>query len=192
MAGHLAGEILLRLMWQSDSDEQRQPAFEDEVADDAKSMDDRLHRKAGVVTGADDHLLRAHRVANRTLRHEDIDWLCNGFSAFLASSGRVPLERCLRLPTNERALRRARRDDLLCAAWLQTDPALSGWQRSEALAMEVRRFGARKWPRWSALDAAPEEASAMDQALFEAFRSHERVPGTAMQLHNIAAQCRGE
>lgn len=145
-----------------------------------------------MTTGADNQLMRAHRVANKTLKHEDIDWLCNGFSAFLASSGRVPLERCLRLPTNERALRRARRDDLLCLAWLETDPALSAWQRSEALAVEVRRFGARKWPRWSAMPAPPAEASAMDRALFEAFRSHERIPGTAMQLHNIAAQRRGD
>jgi hypothetical protein len=136
--------------------------------------------------------MRAYRVASKTLKREDIEWLCNGFSAFLANSGRVPLERCLRLPTNERALGRARRDDLLCTAWLETDPALSAWQRSEALAAEVRRFGARKWPRWSAMVAAPDGASAMDRALFEAFRSHERIPGTTMQLHNIAAQCRGD
>jgi hypothetical protein len=137
-------------------------------------------------------LVRAHRVANKTLEREDIDWLCNGFLAFLSNSGRIPLERCLHLPTNERTLSRARRDDFLCTAWLETDPALSAWQRSAALAAEVRRFGARKWPRWSALTAAPGEASALERALFEAFRSHERIPGTTMQLHNIAAQCRGE
>jgi len=148
--------------------------------------------KVAPAAGASDQLMRAYRVANKALRGEDIEWLCNGFSAFLANSGRVPLERCLRLPANERALSRARRDDLLCVAWLLTDPALSAWQRSEALAAEVRRFGARVWPRWSAMLAAPDGAGAMDRALFEAFRSHERMPGTAMQLHNIAAPCRGE
>ncbi|NML44770.1 hypothetical protein HHL11_13510 [Ramlibacter sp. G-1-2-2] len=148
--------------------------------------------KVTLETAPDNQLMRAHRVASKTLEREDIDWLCNGFAAFLASAGRVPLERCLRLPANERALSRARRDDLLCAAWLETDPALSAWQRSEALAAEVRRFGARKWPRWSTLGAAPDGASAIERALFEAFRSHERIPGTAMQLHNIAAPCRGE
>lgn len=145
-----------------------------------------------MAAGQDNQLMRAHRVASKTLRGEDIDWLCNGFSAFLANSGRVPLERCLRLPTSERALSRARRDDLLCMAWLETDPSLSAWQRSEALAEQVRRFAARKWPMWSTLPAAPEGASAMERALFEAFRSHKRIPGTTMQLHNIAAQCRGE
>lgn len=146
---------------------------------------------AALESGADNHLTRAHRVANKTLNREDIDWLCRGFYAFLANGGRVPLERCLRLPSNEGAMSRARRDHYLCTAWLETDAALSSWQRSEALAAEVRRFGLRKWPSWAALAIAPEQASAMDRALFEAFRSHERMPGTAMQLHNIAAQRRG-
>jgi len=142
--------------------------------------------------GANNQLTRAHRVASRNFGCEEIEWLCNGFSAFLANSGRVPLERCLRLPTNEHALSRAKRDALLCEAWLETDPTLSAWQRSEALAVEVRRFAARKWPRWSEMSEAPEGASAIERTLFEAFRSHGRIPGTTMQLHNIAAQCRGE
>lgn len=138
----------------------------------------------------DRELLRAHRVANDRLQREDIDWLCKGFSAFLASGGRLPLERCLRLPTNERALRRARRDYWLRRAWLQLDPTLSSWRRSELLASELHRFQVGKWSRWSALEDAPAGTSAFDQALFEAFRSHERVPNSAMQLHNIAGQCR--
>jgi hypothetical protein len=141
---------------------------------------------------ADDQLVRAHRVANKTLEREDIDWLCKGFFAFLANSGRISLERCLRLPTTDCKFGRTRRDDFLCLAWLETDPALSAWQRSVALAAEVQRFGARKWPRWSALATAPDEAGAMERALFEAFRSHERIPSTTMQLHNLGARCRDE
>ena len=121
---------------------------------------------------------------------EDLDWLCRGFSAFLASGGKLPLERCLRLPTNERALRRARRDHWLRRAWLQVEGVSSSWRRSERLAVEVHRFHVAKWPRWSSLHQAPAEASALEEALFEAFRSHERVPGTAMQLHNIAGHGR--
>jgi len=64
------------------------------------------------------------------------------------------------------------------------------WRRSERLAVEVHRFQLAKWPRWSSLHQAPSEASPLEEALFEAFRSHERVPGTAMQLHNIAGHCR--
>jgi hypothetical protein len=138
----------------------------------------------------DRELLRAQRVANDSVEREDLDWLCRGFSAFLASGGKLPLERCLRLPTNERALRRARRDHWLRCAWLQIDGASSSWRRSELLAVEVRRFHVGKWVRWSALDQAPPGCTALEESLFEAFRSHERVPGTAMQLHNIAGHCR--
>jgi hypothetical protein len=138
----------------------------------------------------DEELVRAQRIADEKPNAEDLDWLCRGFSAFLAGAGSLPLERCLRLPTNARALRRARRDHWLRTAWQQINPALSPWRRSESLAHEVHRFAAGKWPRWSALERAP-TASALDEALFEAFRSHERVPTTAMQLHNIASQYRG-
>lgn len=131
-------------------------------------------------------LSRAHRIANNHLEGDDLEWLCRGFRAFLTSDGKVPLERCLRLPTSERALRRARRDQWLRKAWTLTDDHLSPWRRSEQLAHDIRRFGVGKWPRWNALDAAPSDASVLDEALFEAFRSHERVPSTAMQLHNIA------
>ena len=138
----------------------------------------------------DKELLRAHRVASDNLEPDDIRWLCKGFSAFLASGGRLPLERCLRLPTNERALQRAQRDHWLRVAWQQTDPNASAWRRSELLANEVQRFQV-KWARWSQASEAPESARPIDRALFEAFRAHKRVPCTAMQLHNIASQrCR--
>jgi len=143
-------------------------------------------------TQADRELVRAQRVANDALEPDDISWLCKGFSAFLASDGRLPLERCLRLPTNERALRRARRDHWLCCAWLELDPTLTAWRRSEMLATEVQRFQAGRWLRWSALEQAPQDVSAVDVALFEAFKAYERVPSTAMQLHNIAGRCRAQ
>ena len=138
----------------------------------------------------DKELVRAHRVANDSPQPDDIRWLCKGFSAFLASGGKLPLERCLRLPTNERALQRAQRDHWLRVAWQQVDPAASPWQRSELLANEIHRFQGAKWSRWSQLAQAPAGARAVDRALFEAFRSHERVPSTAMQLHNIASERR--
>ena len=135
-------------------------------------------------------LVRAHRVANDSLQREDLEWLCKGFSAFLANSGRVPLERCLHLPTNERALGRARRDHCLRRAWLELSAELSPWRRSELLAQELQRFQGGKWVRWCDLEQAPVGISAFDEALFDAFRSHDRMPSTAMQLHNIAGLCR--
>lgn len=147
-------------------------------------------RAADTWAQADRELVRAQRVANDTLEPDDIHWLCKGFSAFLASGGRLPLERCLRLPTNERALRRARRDHWLCCAWQELDPALSSWRRSEMLAAEVQRFQAGRWRRWSTLEQLPQDVSLVEVALFEAFKSYDRVPSTAMQLHNIASRCR--
>lgn len=138
----------------------------------------------------DRELLRAQRVASDSLQPDDLAWLCKGFTAFLACGGRIPLERCLHLPTNESALRRARRDHWLRRAWLALADDLSPWRRSEALALEVRRFQTLKWPRWRVLEKAPEGSGALMEALYEAFRSHERVPSTAMQLHNIASRCR--
>jgi hypothetical protein len=134
----------------------------------------------------DKELLRAHRVASDTLQREDIAWLCKGFSAFLSSGGKIPLERCLCLPTNERALRRARRDHWLRRAWLELDPTLSPWRRSELLATEIHRFQSAKWSRWSQFERSPTGIRPLDEALFEAFRCQERIPSTAMQLHNIA------
>lgn len=138
----------------------------------------------------DRELLRAQRVAADNLQPDDMLWLCKGFSAFLASGGKLPLERCLRLPSNERALQRAQRDHWLRVAWQQLDPAASAWRRSELLANEVHRFQCGKWARWSQLAHAPAGARPVDQALFEAFRAHARVPSTAMQLHNIASERR--
>ena len=136
----------------------------------------------------DNELLRAHRVASDKLDHEDAIWLAKGFRAYLTNKGRIPLERCLRLPANEAACQRAIRDYWLRLAWRRVPGQLSPWCRSEALASAVKRFRATKWVRWSdskSLDVAPDS---LDEALFEAFKSHERIPSTAMQLHNIAQE----
>jgi hypothetical protein len=98
----------------------------------------------------------------------------------------LPLERCLGLPRNNCALRRACRDYWLRRAWQALDDDLSPWRRSEKLAAAVRKFRMGLWERWRTLERAPTLASAMELALYEAFRAWERVPQTAMQLHNIA------
>jgi len=139
---------------------------------------------------SDLELLRAKRVATYRFEREDLDWLCRGFSAFLAGGGKLPLARCLHLPTNEYTLRRARRDHWLRRAWMLLEGAVSSWQRSEMLAAEVRRFQFAKWSRWCSLDHPPPGTGGLEEALYEAFRSHDRIPETVMQLHNIAGPCR--
>lgn len=141
---------------------------------------------AGEAPLLQEELERAQRVANGQIGAKDLDWLSKGFSAFLANGGALPLERCLRLPLKDGALRRACRDYWLRTAWKMLDGELSPWCRSEILAAAVRNFASRQWVRWRALSAAPAEAVELETALFHAFRACERIPATAMQLHNIA------
>lgn len=129
---------------------------------------------------------RAQRVASGQVAAEDLDWLSKGFAAFLANGGTLSLERCLRLPWKDGALRRACRDYWLRRAWRLAGVRLSPWQRSEMLAAAVRGFSSRQWPRWRSLQAAPAGATEVETALYYAFRACDRVPATAMQLHNIA------
>jgi hypothetical protein len=129
---------------------------------------------------------RAQRVASGQIGAQDLDWLSKGFAAFLANGGTLPLERCLRLPWKDGALRRACRDYWLRRAWKLAGGELSPWRRSEALALTVRGFSSRQWVRWRSVQVVPAEASELESALFHAFRACERIPTTAMQLHNIA------
>jgi hypothetical protein len=147
---------------------------------------------APAATGADEGPLlheefeRAQRVASGQIAAEDLDWLSKGFAAYLANGGSLPLERCLRLPWKDGALRRACRDYWLRRAWKLVGLDLSPWRRSEMLALAVRTFSARHWTRWRNLQSAPAGATGLEMALFHAFRACDRVPATAMQLHNIA------
>ena len=129
---------------------------------------------------------RAQRVASGQIGAQDLDWLSKGFAAFLANGGALPLERCLRLPWKDGALRRACRDYWLRRAWKLAGGDLSPWRRSEVLASAVRSFSGRQWVRWRSLQAVPAEAGEVEAALYYAFRACERIPATAMQLHNIA------
>jgi hypothetical protein len=141
---------------------------------------------AGQEQVLDEAFDRAQRLANGRAEDDDIAWLSKGFSAFLGAGGSLSLERCLGLPRNDSALRRSCRDYWLRRAWKTLRAERSPWRRSEKLAVAVKDFQSRRWPRWRMLDAPPASASELELALLEAFRSTERVPRTAMQLHNIA------
>jgi hypothetical protein len=159
-----------------------------EVGEDlAMSKADSLAAQQQVL---DEGFDRAQRLANGHAGADDLAWLSKGFSAFLGAGGSLPLERCLGLPRNDSALRRACRNYWLRRAWKALREETSPWRRSEELAVAVRDFQSRRWPRWRMLSTAPANASEVELALLEAFRSTERVPRTAMQLHNIANHTR--
>ena len=166
----------------------------DELAPKAAPVEDMPIIPPTDVTGTspdhpsvlDEGFERAQRVASGRPNSADIAWLSKAFSAFLAAGGGLPMERCLGLPRNDCALRRACRDYWLRRAWNALEDDLSPWRRSERLAAAVRNFRSRQWVRWKTLEAAPKMASDVEFALFQAFNSSERIPETAMQLHNIA------
>jgi hypothetical protein len=133
-----------------------------------------------------DEFERAQRIAGGHPESSDIAWLSKGFRAFLASGGALSLERCLRLPRNDGELRRASRDYWLRRAWSLLDTEMSPWRRSEMLAAALQAFESGVWEQWSTLSEAPPEATEFEVALFNAMRAHDRIPTTAMQLHNIA------
>jgi len=138
------------------------------------------------IEHTDDEFQRAQRVASGHLIPHDVQWLTKGFAAFLASGGSVSLERCLRLPCNDAAMRRACRNYWLGKAWSSLGHGASPWRCSELLALAIRDFRSQQWPLWRTLTRVPSDVSELQVALFHAFRSHERIPCTAMQLHNIA------
>ena len=138
------------------------------------------------IEHTDDEFQRAQRIASGHLIPHDVQWLMKGFAAFLASGGSVSLERCLRLPCNDAAMRRACRNYWLGKAWSSLGHGASPWRCSESLAVAIRDFRSQQWPLWRTLTRVPSDVSELQVALFHAFRSHERIPCTAMQLHNIA------
>jgi hypothetical protein len=133
-----------------------------------------------------DEFERAQRIANGQVESSDLAWLSKGFHAFLASGGALSLERCLRLPRNDGELRRAARDYWLRRAWRLLGADLSPWQRSEELAAALNTFESGLWRQWRSLAETPVRATEIEAAMFNAFRAHNRIPTTAMQLHNIA------
>lgn len=164
-----------------------QGAVADEVSNPSLgSAETRLRAAGGPLL--DKELLRAQRVATDQLQQEDLDWLAKGFRAYLASEGRLPLERCLRLPTNDASRQRAIRDHWLRVAWKRVPGDLTPWCRSERLGDAINRFRATQWLRWKSLKTTSAAEGSMEAALLEAFKAHDRIPSTAMQLHNIAQQ----
>ena len=131
-------------------------------------------------------LLHANRVADHQLGRDETEWLAKGFRAYLAGKGRLSLERCLHLPSNDASRQRAVRDYWLRVAWTRVAGTLTPWCRSESLASAIKRFRTTQWIRWKDLKSAAAAEASLDEALLEAFRSHDRIPSTAMQLHNIA------
>jgi len=146
-------------------------------------------RTPNTISPMNDAFERAQRIARGELGPGDQAWLSKAFSVFLTPSNALSIERCLGLRGDDYSLRRASRDYWLRIAWQSLEGNPSPWRRSENLATTIRDFRTRHWVRWRSLKEPPRYADHVETALFRAFRISERIPSTAMQLHNIA-HCR--
>jgi len=102
----------------------------------------------------------------------------------------TPLEVALGLRGGPRTAltqsRHAQRNRALFEAWCAIpEPDLSPWGRSTRLELEIERFGRTMWPMWREMSCPPEGSSRLRAALWEAFRTGLKIPGTARQLDAI-------
>jgi len=126
--------------------------------------------------------------------------LIRGLEAYFRAGERIPLERCVGLPSSPRAYHIARRDYWLCEAHDQLS-APTPWKRSVALAEELARFRCVLWPAWRDLETPPPGSSMLRTCLFNAMKAaacassldgSTPMPDTARQLHNIVKRIDGE
>lgn len=111
-----------------------------------------------------------------TADDEVAGWLAEGFGAWLASRGDVPLLEALALPPNGDRCRRAMRD-----AWLREAAEFipgTTWQKARRLCDEARRFELRQWSAWKGASIPPAHASELQGRLFLALKAGAPLPGT--------------
>ena len=85
-------------------------------------------------------------------------------------------------PSQRARQRRERRDFWLCLAAAALPGDFSPWGRAVALLGKIAKFEFRKWPTWVQLSEPPANASEIERALFEAFRSGAPIPTSVKQL----------
>lgn len=116
--------------------------------------------------------------------------LLRGVRAYFQSGGQIDLARCCGLPspTARRKFDLLNRDYWLCEAARQIKAA-TPWDRSVALAAELRKFTARIWPAWQGNDAPPQGASQLHSCLFKAVATApQKIPTTTRHLHRIVSE----
>jgi len=116
------------------------------------------------------------------VNHPAIDaWLRAGVARYLTQNGSITLEAALGLPRRRPA--KAMRDFWLAAAANHFHG--SSYKRAAALSAAANKFGLRTWPCWCKHEAPPVSADALEQALFHAFKTGLRMPGTAQGMLKI-------
>lgn len=127
----------------------------------------------------------ASRMARGLYDESGFDWLEKGFSSWLRSGGKIPLDRYLGLPTSESKLRLLQRNQWITVAAgcikAASAPAAAG-----DLAIELDRFLSRgPWREWRQAADPPADASKLRCALFHIAKANDGKSLSAKQLHRI-------
>lgn len=123
-----------------------------------------------------------------------LTWLQRGFSAHAAACGEMPLERCLRLGTQNKQARVAR-DAWLLKAWHLLTEVPAGRARSNELARQLRHFEATFWTSkqaWRDLQAPPAGTSELRVALFQVAKTGALLPTSERTIHIICCERYGK
>lgn len=94
------------------------------------------------------------------------DTLQRGFATFIDAGGKIPLERCLRLPTSTARFRLTQRDRWLVEVARSTE-GTTCWARSVAVSQDLDVFLSRgAWKVWRDMQDPPPGTNGLRVALF--------------------------
>lgn len=134
---------------------------------------------------ADDATLAVGRVIAGQMLPGDEQWIASSFKQWLDYGGELPMPRCFGLPTTPAKLQQLQRNRWLITAWQSIPGDLSPWNRSLALAAEIRHFEAEVWPIWRK-SGKPAGASNLRAALFDArCAAGKAMPESTYCIHGI-------
>jgi len=136
--------------------------------------------------GAAQSLTALARFASGSATTADIALLRRAVKSYLDDSGKIALERYLRLPTTHTAWRKNQRDSYLCQAAELID-ADGSWVGSQQLEAEWGTFVTRgPWHSWRDEDEPPSAATPLSAALFHATKLNLSKTLDAKQISRIA------
>ena len=117
---------------------------------------------------------------------QDLATLRKGVRVYIGERGKLPLERCLRLPKSHDGWRRSQRDYWLLQAARHVD--VDGrWNGAQKLEQEWNRFlTGERWNAWRDDEDPPAWATSLSAALFYATRYNRSTSLNAKQISRIA------
>lgn len=147
--------------------------------------------RAAVKPTPIDAVQHASRLASGDVDAPTLAWVCDGVAVWIRACGALSLERCLRLPSTGRQMRKMRRDYWLAEA-AKAVSARSTWLASVALETELRVFVSRgPWLVWREQANPPPDASQLRAALFHVAKEGDGHCLSARQIDRVLTRRHG-